>query len=516
MTEPDNGNGPGPGQRRLPPELDPRGPGRGAPAASPDAPPKPPRSAKNRRKRIITWVAAIVAGIVLVTSVTSWAFLQHLLNSITHTNVFGGLTDRPGGGVKGDLNILLVGSDSRSGLTDAQKRELHVGHDVGRRSDTMILLHIPRGGGRAVLVSLPRDSLVTIPRHKDASGHWIPAAQNKLNTAYSFGGPKLTVQTIEYNTHVRIDHYIEVNFLGFVNIVNALGGVTVCTATPIHDPVHRLPTGGWGGSGLELPAGKSTLNGTRALEYVRAREFDPSADLGRIQRQQKFLSSMMQKAESAGLLLNLPRLYSLIGAVGKSLTTDNNFGVKQLKDLASNLHSMSPSHVEMLTVPLEPGSFNEGAIGNVVKWDPVKSKRLFHDLTEDKPITKNSNKSKVTIPPGSISVEVLNSTNKQGFAAGAANDLARLGFRIAKTGNSPKGADPSQTIIRYGPSRADSARTVAAAIPGATLKLDSSFGSGLQVQLGSDYSGVRPVHVVAAGQTGSLAAPRTAAQDICS
>jgi len=511
MTEPDDGNGPAPDERRLPPELDPRGPRPGAPA-------KPParKSTKTRRKRILMWGAAIVAGVVLVTSVTSWAFLQHLLNSITRTDVFGGLTDRPSGGVQGDLNILLVGSDSRAGLTAAQKQELHVGHDVGQRSDTMILLHIPRGGGRAVLISLPRDSLVTIPRHKDASGHWIPAAQNKLNTAYSFGGPKLTVQTIEDNTHVRIDHYIEVNFLGFVNIVNALGGVTVCTATPISDPVHRLPTGGFGGSGLELPAGKSELNGTRALEYVRAREFDPSADLGRIQRQQKFMAAMMQKAESAGVLLNLPRLYHLIGAVGKSLTTDKDFGVKQLKDLASNLHSMSPAHVQMLTVPLLPGSFNDGAIGNVVKWDPKKSHRLFHDLTEDKPITKPSKGPKVTIPPGSISVEVLNSTNKQGFAAAAASDLAKLGFRIAKTGNSPKGADATHTIIRYGPERADSARTVAAAIPGATLKLDSSFGSGLQVQLGADYHGTQPVHVVATGQTGSLAQPRTAAQDICS
>jgi len=292
--------------------------------------------------------------------------------------------------------------------------------------------------------------------------------------------------------------------------------VSVCTATPIHDPVHRLPTGGYGGSGLELPAGRSELDGTRALEYVRAREFDPSADLGRIQRQQKFLASMMQKAKSAGILLDLPKLYHLIGAVGKSLTTDKDFGVKQLKDLASNLHDMSPAHVQMLTVPLLPGSFNAGAIGNVVKWDPVKSKRLFHDLTEDQPITKASKKPKVTIAPSNISLEVLNSTDKNGFAAAAADDLARLGFRISRTGNSPKGADASHTVVRYGPDRADSARTVAAAIPGATLKLDDSFGSGLQVQLGTNYSGARKVHVVASGETGSLSSPRTAAQDICS
>jgi LCP family protein required for cell wall assembly len=499
--------------RQLPPELDPRGPA-GRPGR-PTAPAKPKRS---RRQRILIWTAGSMAALLLLGSVTSWAFLQHLLNSITHTDVFGGLTDRPGGGVKGDLNILLVGSDSRAGLTHAQQQQLHVGSDPGRRSDTMILLHIPRGGGKAVLVSLPRDSYVKIPAHKDASGHLVPAQMNKLNTAYSFGGPKLTVHTIEANTHVRIDHYIEVNFLGFVNIVNALGGVNVCTPTPIHDPVHQLPTGGYGGSGLELPAGTSTLNGTRALEYVRAREFDPSADLGRIQRQQKFMAAMVQKAKSAGILLDLPRLYSLLGAVGKSLTTDPNFGIKQIKDLASNLHSMSPANIQMLTVPLKPGSFNEGAVGNVVEWDPVKSKRLFHDLTDDLPLTKPSKSKvpKVTIAPGSVSLEVLNSTGKNGFAAGAASDLAKLGFHVSRTGNSPKGSDAGTTVVRYGPGRADSAQTVAASVPGARLQLDPNFGNGLQLLLGTNYAGTRHVRVVQSGQTGTISSPRTASQDICS
>src|SRR4051794_36548158 len=401
----------------LPPHLDPR---RGRPGGPARPGADRPAHARPRpsRKRIAAWIAGGLAGVLVLGAITGVVTLDHIISGIKKVNPF--CTDpcgRPGGGVKGDLNILVVGSDSRSGLTAAQKRQLHVGHDVGRRSDTMILLHIPRGGGKAILVSLPRDSYVKIPRHKDASGHEVPAQMNKLNTAYSFGGPKLTVLTIQANTNVHIDHYIEVNFLGFVKIVNALGGVDVCTSTPIHDPVHRLPIGGYGGSGLELPAGRSSLDGTRALEYVRAREFDPSADLGRIQRQQKFMSAMVQKAKSAGVLLNPVRLFHLIGAVGKSLTTDKDFGTKQLKDLALHLRSMSPANVQMLTVPLEPGSFNEGAVGNVVKWDPVKSKRLFRDLTKDIPLNKASKSPKVTIAPSSISVEVLNSTDKNGFAA---------------------------------------------------------------------------------------------------
>jgi LCP family protein required for cell wall assembly len=469
------------------------------------------------------WVAGSLAAIVLVSSVTSWALLQHLLSSITHENVFGGLGARPNGGVSGDLNVLLVGSDSRAGLTAAQQHQLHVGHDPGQRSDTMILLHIPRGGGKAVLISLPRDSYVRIPRHKDATGHWVPAQMNKLNAAYSFGGARLTIRTIEANTHVRIDHYIEVNFLGFVNIVNALNGVTVCTTTPISDPVHYDPqTGGYVGSGLQLPAGRSTLDGTRALEYVRAREFDPSADLGRIQRQQKFIASMIQKAKSVGLLLDLPRLYHLIGAVGQSLTTDNGFGVKQIEELVSRLHSMSPANVEMLTMPLKtyPGSSSpenfSTSVGDVVEWDPVKSHRLFRDLTQDKPIVKPGKGPKVTIPPGSVSVEVLNATTTPGFAAKAASDLAGEGFHVSRTGNAPKGSNPTRTVVRYGPGRADSARTVAAAVPGAILQLDQSFGNGLQLVLGSSYHGVQPVHVSSGGQSGTIGSPRTAAQDICS
>src|SRR5436305_23456 len=230
----------------LPPHLDPRRGRPGGPARpGADQPAAQPR-ARRSRKRIAAWIAGGLAGVLVLGAVTGVVTLDHIISSIKKINPF--CTDpcgRPGGGVKGDLNILIVGSDSRSGLTDAQKRQLHVGHDVGRRSDTMILLHIPRGGGKAILVSLPRDSYVTIPAHKDASGHRVPASMNKLNTAYSFGGPRLTVATIEYNTHVRIDHYVEVNFLGFVKMVDALGGVTVCTPTAIHDPLRGLPTGGF-------------------------------------------------------------------------------------------------------------------------------------------------------------------------------------------------------------------------------------------------------------------------------
>ena len=389
----------------------------------------------------------------------------------------------------------------------------------------MILLHIPRGGGKAILVSLPRDSYVTIPAHKDAAGRNVPLSHNKLNASYSAGGPQLTVATIEANTHVRIDHYVEINFLGFVKMVNALGGVTVCTPTSIYDPVRYDPrTGGHVGSGLQLPAGRSHVNGATALAYVRAREFDPSADIGRIQRQQRFMSALVQKAESTGTLLNPFKLVSFLNAVTGSLRTDPGFGASQIERLAKKLHNMSPSHVELLTVPLATANGRAligGSYSSVVEWDPVLAPQLFGDLSADRPVdaADQGKTAKVTIPPSSVSVDVRNATSTQGLAGGVAAQLSGIGFRIQGTGNAPAGSDPRATVVRYGPARADSARTVAAAVPGSKLQLDPSYGSRLLLVVGAGFHGVQRVVVAKANigaPTGTGLQIRTASQDVCS
>jgi LCP family protein required for cell wall assembly len=501
---------PGDDEEPLPPHLNPRGAGGDEPAGS---------RRKRSKKRIAAWIAGSLAAVVLIGAVTGWIAVDRLLAKIHHISVFCHNCDRPSGGVIGDLNILVVGSDSRVGLTRKEQNALHVGSDAGRRSDTMILLHIPRGGGKAVLVSLPRDSYVVIPAHKDANGRAIAASHNKLNAAYSLGGPELTVQTIEANTHVRIDHYIEINFLGFVKIVNALGGVTVCTPTAIHDPVrYSAATHGYVGSGLDLPRGKSHINGARALAYVRAREFDPSADIGRIKRQQKFMAALMQEATSAGTLIDLPKLYGVLSAVTSSLVTDKDFGPGQIKRLAGTLRSMSPSHVQLLTVPLLPGSRNT-SVGNVVTWDPMLAPRLFADLTTDRPVggPEAGQTAKVTVPPSSVALTVLNATATKGLARSVANQLSGDGFAIHGTGNAPAGSSRTDVVIRYGPDRADSAKTVAAALPGAKLRLDPAYSGSIQVLVGSSFHGVARVKVVAtpSSSAGSGLTVRNAAQDVC-
>jgi LCP family protein required for cell wall assembly len=539
MTGPYDGNGSsgdGHERRHLPPELDPRRPAprrgsrtRSKPVATGSSGSQRPVASSTGSQRrwqpngaISRWsngkIASVLAATLVLTlglgAVFGTAALNALIGSINHINPFCTNCNRPGGGAFGDLNILIVGSDSRAGLSKAQQKNLHVGHDPGQRSDTMILLHIPKGGGKATLVNLPRDSYVTIPAHTDASGQQVPAAKNKLNAAYSLGGPKLTVETVEANTGVRIDHYIEINFLGFVKMVNALHGVSICSAQAINDPIVRDPvTGDNSGSGLVLPKGTSTLDGPRALEYVRAREFDPSqGDLGRIQRQQKFMAAMIAKARSGGVLLNPLRLDGFLHAVTGSLTTDPGLGRAQLERLALKLHSMSPKNVTFLTVPLSSTAFAT-PVGSAVLWDRAKSKRLFTDFSKDKPITNViHHQAKLVVAPGSISLKVLNASGNSGAAASAASKLSAVGFHVSGTGDAPSGSSPNATVVRYGPSRAQSAATVAAAVPGATTQQDASLGSGIELLVGTGFTGA---HSVTVSSSSGATASRTAATNPC-
>lgn len=470
-------------------------------------------------------MTAMATAIVLVAVVAiGWVAVNAILGAI-NTKKCPSCSSEIGG--KG-LNILLIGSDSRNGLTSAQKKSLHVGHSSGQRSDTMILLHVPANGGKADMVSLPRDSYVTIPAHcpggkPPQKGNQcpngatvVPAAQNKLNAAYAFGGANLAVSTVQANTHVPINHYIVIDFLGFVNMVNKLGGVPVCTPKAISDPVRRDPaTGGYVGSGLQLPAGKSTLLGTQALEYVRAREFDPTqGDLGRIQRQQKFMSSMLSKAESVGVLLDVPKLYGFLHSVASSLTVDAGLSHGEMFRLASKLRSMSPKNVNLLTVPLSNTNYLSPA-GSAVLWDPSLSKRLFHDFSADKPITNVvGKKQKLTVAPSNISVKVLNATASNGLASKASQALARVGFGTSGTGNAPSSFDPSKTVVVYGATRADSAKTLSAAVPGSTTQEDDSLGNGIELVVGSNYSTVKSVKV--SSSSSSRPTVRTGATNPCS
>ncbi|MDP1711568.1 MAG: LCP family protein [Candidatus Nanopelagicaceae bacterium] len=290
-------------------------------------------------------------------------------------NAFEGLKARPEKASTA-LNYLLVGSDTREGLTDAELKELRVGRKTtaaGKRSDTILLVHISKERDNAVIISLPRDTLVTIPQRMETDGKIIPATRAKLNAAYSWGDAPLLIQVIEEMTQLRVDHYIEIDFAGFTHVVDALGGIQVCTKTDINDPKSHLV----------LSAGVHTLNGIEALKYVRTRDFDGMGDLGRMQRQQQFMSSVLRKAMSTGVLLNPIKLIKFFNAAMATVKTDSALNSGDLIELAKQARNLSATKIRTLTVPLSNVNYSVAGVGSTVIWDPVLAPQLFNRLRND-------------------------------------------------------------------------------------------------------------------------------------
>lgn len=293
----------------------------------------------------------------MVTTVGTAVWVETALRRIP---VFSNDDGRPAAGA--GTNWLLVGSDSREDLTPQQQEALSTGGDVGSgRTDTILLVHIPGllSGGRATMVSIPRDSYVDIPGH----------GMDKINVAFAVGGPSLLAQTIEQDTGLRLDHYAEIGFAGFGDVVDALGGVQVCPTDPIDDPL----------AGINLPAGCQTLDGANALGYVRTRA-TPRSDLDRMVHQREFMSALLDRAGSPWVWLNPWRWYAVPHAALSALTVNTDVHVWTLAALAWALHSAATT----ITVPV--GEFTVNEAGDVVVWDYAAAGALFEALRTDSAI----------------------------------------------------------------------------------------------------------------------------------
>lgn len=306
-------------------------------------------------------ILLIVMTVVLVLLVVSGLMYFYLDSKLTRADVLVDYHGRPVAGT--GQNWLITGSDSRQGLTLKQERKLHTGRDVsGQRSDTIMLLHIPANGGRAVLISLPRDSYVQIPGFG-----W-----NKINAAYSVGGPKLLAKTVQNATGLQIQHYMGIGFGGLVNVVNAVGGVEMCLPHRVHDQA----------SGLRLKKGCQTLNGGQALSFVRDRHTFATQDLQRVQDQRIFLGALLRKVTSPGTLLNpFAAVPAAFGATG-ALQVDSGTHLYQLLQVAFALRNP-----ETTTVPIGNANYLTPA-GDAVQWDRAQASRLFTDLNTDRPVPK--------------------------------------------------------------------------------------------------------------------------------
>ncbi|GAA0558506.1 LCP family protein [Actinomadura livida] len=317
----------------------------------------PPR--RRRRRRGGRVFGAIVVVLLLVLVGGYFYLDSRLKRESVLVDYPGRVADTPG------TNWLIVGSDSRDGLSKAEQRKLKTGFTPGRRTDSMMLLHY--GSGGTSLISLPRDSYVPIPGK----------GRNKLNAAFAFGGPKLLVQTVEEATGIRIDHYAEIGFGGFVGVVDAVGGVDMCVKEDIKDPK----------AGLNLKAGCQTLDGAQALGYVRTRAY-ARADLQRVENQQQFFGALMKKAASPGTMLNPFRSIPLAMNSTSNFLVDDGDHLHHLVRMMWAMKGVSGGDGVSTTVPIGGGGSAAG-VGSYITWDKAKATRLFEALKQDQAIPQD-------------------------------------------------------------------------------------------------------------------------------
>jgi LCP family protein required for cell wall assembly len=328
-----------------------------------DVPPRPPAeddyppSRPPRRKRRWSFgkILMTLALVFVVFLAGIWVYLEF---SIKRVDALADYSGRPV--AASGTNWLIVGSDSRDGLSQADEQRLATG-DVaaagGQRTDTIMVAHIPDNSTKPTLLSLPRDSQVKIPGH----------GTNKINAAFSLGGPSLLAQTVEGATGLHIDHYAEIGFGGFANIVDAIGGVEMCIDQPMSDDF----------TGISIPAGCQSLDGRSALGFVRMRHSaaTPRSDLDRVANQRKFIGALVSQIASPGTLLNPFDFFPLLSSAPDALTMDSGDHVHNLAGLAFAMRGISSDGVVSTTVPVTSGSAEN--------WDKTKSKQLFDALKND-------------------------------------------------------------------------------------------------------------------------------------
>ncbi|MFD4760745.1 LCP family protein [Streptomyces sp. NPDC058439] len=334
-----------------------------------------PEPLAGHRHHWLRWTALGVSLVVLVAAGGGWWLYRKLDGNIrTDTSAAAELKayerERPATVVRDAENILLIGSDSRAG----DNREY--GRDDGgsQRSDTTILLHLAADRKSVTAMSLPRDLMVQIPVCHTADGKATKKQFAQFNWAFEFGGTACTVRTVEKLTGVRIDHQMVVDFNGFKDMVDAVDGVEVCLKKPVDDPDAHL----------KLPAGRQKLDGEQALGYVRARKsIGNGSDTERMDRQQQFLGALVNKVQSNGVLLNPTRLYPVLDAATKALTTDPGLDtLKDLYELVRGLREVPTDKVQFLTVPRQPYAADPNR-DELVQPD---ADRLFKQLREDAPV----------------------------------------------------------------------------------------------------------------------------------
>ncbi|GAA5065912.1 LCP family protein [Nocardia callitridis] len=454
---------------------------------------------RHRRLRIIgRSVLAVFAVLCLVATGGGWSYMRSAANSFTQVSALDGSQDDviDSDAQLGDENFLLVGTDTRAGANG----ELGAGtldDAEGARADTTMLVHIPKDRSRVVIVSFPRDLDVTRPQcegwDNDKPGYtgenYPSASGDKLNAVYGLGGPKCLVSTIQRLTGSTINHFIGIDFSGFEAMVDKVDGVEVCSTKPVIDEVL--------GTVLEQP-GKQRIDGATALNYVRARHVygDERSDYDRINRQQRFLSSLLRGALSSKVLFDLGKLNGFIDEFRKH-TWVQNVEPSDLLTLGRSLQRIDAGTVTFITVPTAgttdygneiPRESDIKAIFSAIRDDqPLPGEKpTAHDAApEPAAVAPPTPPKYVAVDPSSIATNVSNGSQIEGLAGTAATELGNQGFQVGTVANYVNGTSPT-TKVRYPTGMEAEAATVASSVPGATIEADDSLAGTVDVVIGTD------------------------------
>jgi LCP family protein required for cell wall assembly len=466
-----------------------------------DEPGKPGSSGPRRRAAFlgphpILAAAAIISTVLVVgVSLVAYAAVRNVYDGINHEAVTAQMLGNRPPKLNGSTNILLIGSDSRAG-TGAQ-----FGRNVlGARSDTTMVLHITPDHTHAYVISFPRDSMVPVYSClPDQQGHpgqtAAPGELEPLNATFSSGGAPCLWKTLEQTTHIRIDHFVEVGFDSFKAIVNDVGGISVCLPFAIHNPQARL----------NLSAGRHVVQGAQALAFVRLREnIGDGSDLQRIQRQQIFLASAMQKIRQTNLLGD----YKVIKDAADAVTTD--LSLTQMLGIANSMKGLSTKAVRFISVPVVPYPLDV----NRVAWEMPQADTLFTAVAHDTRILKAAKAAKgkpapaPTVRPSRVQLEVLNGSGTMGVASTTATGLTNLGFNVIGTGDAPNGYSYTDSIIEYSSTtQLPEVNTLKKEVAGVQVRQVTSLQTDtLSLILGSKFTGLATSQPKSKGATGPTVA----------
>jgi LCP family protein required for cell wall assembly len=433
-----------------------------------------------QRKRWALLIAATMSGVVLLASGTSWAVSGWMSGQIDRADVFSGLDederpDAPASG--GARTVLVMGTDARE--EDEEHGEEDLPPDAPRpdeRTDSMMLVRLHADREHVTVVGLPRDSWVTIPGHEP----------HKINAAYALGGPTLAVQTVEANTGVRVDHYVELDFGGFIKVVDALGGVEVCVPEPMEDPRAHL----------DLEAGTHHVDGEEALAYARTRQ-SADGDLDRIDRQQEVLAAMLDRALSTDLLADPSRLSGFVDATLDSVTVDDDLDTATIRGLAEQLSGIGLEDVTFTQVPVEDMDFRTPGGDSAVTWKRAEADALFAELNRDEPAGDAGSSTETDgegeadgASPEETLVEVFNGAGIPGLGEQARGALLDAGYDIPESAENWETMDVPQTLVRHPAEQAEAAEALSELLPGSRLERDDDLDGELQVVLGFNHDGV--------------------------